>query len=227
MRTIIQTVTGQTESSLDFYAKLGFEIEKSEVGFWLMDASVTLWLNTSFNARPGSIFIKDDWSPVIPILKDRYCLLQDEKGYKLGDGNGNWIYLYSDQTLGQVPASDCRSILGNYAGISIECADIENSLSLYELFGFKKSSGSIEQGWISLVQGNTIVSLMTPGSCPHLFFNPSVTYFNGAENISVIEAVRKSGVPIAQEITHFNKSGIVDNIILSDPGHLGFFIYND
>ena len=44
--------------------------------------------------------------------------------------------------------------------------------------------------------------------CPHLFFNPSLTYFNGKEgNPKVITAVRDAGIPITEEITHFNREG--------------------
>lgn len=72
-----------------------------------------------------------------------------------------------------------------------------------------------------------MVSLMRPLNCPHLFFNPSLTYFNGGRNPEVIAAIRKAGVPISEEITHFNSRGEVDNVILRDPGGYGFFVFND
>jgi hypothetical protein len=68
---------------------------------------------------------------------------------------------------------------------------------------------------------------MAPNACPHLFFNPSLTYFNGKNNLQIIENIRKSGVDITEEITVFNKEGIVDNVILRDNGGLGFFIFSD
>jgi hypothetical protein len=68
---------------------------------------------------------------------------------------------------------------------------------------------------------------MKPLTCLHLFFNPSLTYFNGGNNLAVIENIRKLGIPITEEITHFNKDGIVDNIIIRDPGGFGFFVFND
>lgn len=43
----------------------------------------------------------------------------------------------------------------------------------------------------------------------------------------MIEAVRKAGIPITEEITHFNSEGIVDNIIIRDPGGYGFYVFND
>ena len=68
---------------------------------------------------------------------------------------------------------------------------------------------------------------MGPCCCPHLFFNPSLTYFNGGQNLPVIKAIREAGIPIAEEITHFNEEGVVDNVVLRDPGGLGMFIFND
>jgi hypothetical protein len=69
---------------------------------------------------------------------------------------------------------------------------------------------------------------MKPFSCPHLFFNPSLTFFNGKENNpKVIQKIRDLNIPITQEITAFNEEGLVDNIIIRDPGGLGFFVFND
>ena len=58
-------------------------------------------------------------------------------------------------------------------------------------------------------------------------YNPSLTYFNGGKNLPVIAAIREAGIPITEEITHFNEDGIVDNVILRDPGGYGFYIFND
>ena len=68
---------------------------------------------------------------------------------------------------------------------------------------------------------------MAANSCPHLFFNPSLTYFNSGRNPEVIAGIRAAGIPISEEITIFNKEGRVDNIIIRDPGGYGFFLFND
>jgi len=68
---------------------------------------------------------------------------------------------------------------------------------------------------------------MQPYSCPHLFFNPSMTFFNGKENLQIIERIRNLDIPITEEIREFNKEGIADNIIIRDPGGYGFFIFSD
>jgi hypothetical protein len=88
--------------------------------------------------------------------------------------------------------------------------------------------GNYEKPYMSLDLDGFSINLMKPNICPHLFFNPSFTFFNGKEgNPKVIAKVRELGIPIAEEITHFNKEGIVDNIIIRDPGGFGFFLFND
>ena len=65
------------------------------------------------------------------------------------------------------------------------------------------------------------ISLIQAQQCPHLFFNPSVTYFNGSHNLEIIH----KKIEITKEVTEFN--GEVDKIILRDSGDLGFFVFND
>ena len=43
----------------------------------------------------------------------------------------------------------------------------------------------------------------------------------------LIQKIRDLKIPITEEITVFNDQGVVDNIIIRDPGGLGFFIFND
>ena len=54
-----------------------------------------------------------------------------------------------------------------------------------------------------------------------------MTYFNGGNNLAVIQDIREAGIPITEEITQFNDRGEVDNVIIRDPGGYGFFIFND
>lgn len=119
-------------------------------------------------------------------------------------------------------------LLGTYAGISIETVSIQRSVDFYKAFGFTINMGHVDQGWISLENTDgTILSLMEVGSCSHSFANPSLTYFNGCKNLSVIEKIRQRGVVFFEEVNVFNKEGIVDNVILRDPGGLGVFVFND
>ena len=102
------------------------------------------------------------------------------------------------------------------------------SAKFWSIFGYEITTGKEEQGWIVMTkEGFLPISIMKPFACPHLFFNPSLTYFNGGNNLPVIKKIRNLGIPITEEITEFNKEGIVDNVIVRDPGGLGFFVFND
>ena len=54
-----------------------------------------------------------------------------------------------------------------------------------------------------------------------------MTYFNGGKNLPNIGKMREAGIEFAEEITHFSSDGVADNVIIRDPGGLGFFIFND
>src|SRR5690606_15097168 len=110
---------------------------------------------------------------------------------------------------------------------TLESIGINRSFKIWELLGFKHTMGSADQGWVGFSNDELSLSIMKPQTCPHLFFNPSLSYFNGKENLNVIQKIRDAGVSITEEITHFNKEGIVDNVIIRDPGGYGFFIFSD
>ena len=152
-----------------------------------------------------------------------------EGGYLLSDSSGSRVYLMEGESgLSFQAAESSDAVLGNFAGMSLETTDIHRSVGLWEALGFEKGMGSVEQGWVTYTNADQFtVSFMKPNSCPHLFFNPSLTYFNSGKNPEVIEKIRALGIPITEEITAFNKEGIVDNIIIRDPGGYGFFIFND
>ena len=63
--------------------------------------------------------------------------------------------------------------------------------------------------------------------CPHLFFNPSLTFFNGENNLKIIDQINNLNIAVTEEITVFNEDNIVDNIIIRDPGGLGYFLFSD
>ena len=131
-------------------------------------------------------------------------------------------------TMWGMAAEASSSVLGNYMGLSLETPDMDKSAQLFEILDFKAVMGSAEQGWVVFQNADGLgISLMKPMSCPHLFFNPSLTYFNGQNNLAVIEKIRALDIPITEEITHFNEENKVDNIIIRDPGGLGFFLFSD
>ncbi len=226
MNTIIQTPTPNLNRSLAFYEQLGFTaLENSNC---VTDGQVAVFINPDRFARAGIRLYRNNWSDTIPKLKLHGPVIETEQGYLLSDASGTWIYLIAGQSdLSNINTSS-PSILGNYAGVSLEVIDMESALPLWQRLGFERAAGGVESGWLTLKnEAGFAISLMKPLNCPHLFFNPSLTYFNGGQNPAIISAIRARAIPITEEITIFNDRNEVDNIIIRDPGGLGFFIFND
>jgi len=229
MTAIIQTPTNKLENSISFYEKLGFKMISRENLILYTDGKAIIEINPDRFARAGIKLYKQSWENEISKLKEITTLTNLPNGYLFSDPSGVWIYLIESEAEPKYKIEDSSfSVLGNFAGLSFETTDIQKSYSIYEILGFTKGMGSIENGFVTLSHNeNFTIALMKPLSCPHLFFNPSMTYFNGKNNLAVIENIRKLNIPITEEITYFNKEGIVDNIIIRDPGGYGFFIFSD
>ena len=229
MNTIVQTPTNNIKDSLEFYRRLGFKKLSGEGPTFISDGQVLIEINPDRFARAGIKLFGTNWKETAGKLEKITTVLPIEGGYLLSDPSGTWIYLIEAQDNSGFDLSEISpSVLGNFAGLSLETIPIAQSLQIWQLLGFSKTMGAIEQGWVSLTNKDGMtVSIMKPLSCPHLFFNPSLTYFNGENNMAIIEKVRGLKIPITEEITHFNDQGTVDNIIIRDPGGYGFFLFND
>ena len=227
MKAIIQTPTPDLKESIKFYQKLNFKMISDEP-FLMSDGKAVIEINKENTARAGVKLYQADWSKEVEQLQELTKVIEIENGYLFSDTSGVWFYLLNEESFPNIDISNVEtSILGNYMGVSIETIDIEKSIQILEILGLKTAMGSLEQGWIVLMNGTFGISFMKALSCPHLFFNPSLTYFNGKNNLGIIEKIRNANVPIAEEITVFNKEGIVDNVILRDNGGLGFFVFSD
>lgn len=227
MQGLIHTPTPHLSSSIDFYLKLGFS-QISEKPICLTDGKAFVEINPDRYSRSGFKFYKESWKVEIDKLKSITEVVPIKDGYLISDGNGVWIYLI--EGIPEIELSEKEasfSVLGNYMGISLESIDPKKSFEIYLTMGFKLVFGNLEGSYFSLTNNGFTITLMKALSCPHLFFNPSLTYFNGKNNPEIISKIRTLKIPITEEITHFNKEGIVDNIIIRDPGGLGFFIFND
>ncbi len=229
MNTFLQTPTNDLRQSLDFYKKLNFKILSAENPTLVSDGNAIIEINPDRFARAGVKFYKSNWATIVEQLQKLTKVLPIENGYLLSDKSGVWIYLMESNSTINFNLNEVEnSTLGNFAGLSLETTDIQGSIEIWEILGFSKTMGSVEQGWVAYEnQDKMTVSFMQPNSCPHLFFNPSMTYFNGKDNLSIIAKIREARIPITEEITHFNKEKIVDNIIIRDPGGYGFFIFSD
>lgn len=226
MKLIIQTPTPDLAKSKAFYSKLGFTQIIDSNSY--TDGKSIIEINSDRFARPGIKLITESWESVVKSLSSLTKVITIDNGYLLSDGSGTWIYLIESNESLTLPENCPASIFGNNQGITIENIDIENAANIWSAIGFKIVAGKIEQGWISMVNdyGN-VINIMSPNCCPHLFLNPSLSFFNGINNPEIINKIRATGIEITEEITHFNKDNIVDNIIMSDPGNVGFFIFND
>lgn len=229
MNTFFQTPTNNLRLSLDFYKKLNFKILSTKNPTLVSDGNAIIEINPDRFARAGVKFYKNNWATTVEQLQKMTKVSPIENGYLLSDKSGVWIYLMESNSTVNFDLSEVKnSTLGNFAGLSLETTDIQQSIEIWKILGFVRTMGSIEQGWVAYEnQDKMAVSFMQPNSCPHLFFNPSMTYFNGKNNLPIIAKIREAGIPITEEITHFNQEGIVDNIIIRDPGGYGFFIFSD
>lgn len=224
---LVHTPAPNLAVSENFYSRLGFSKLEANSNIWQSDACL-VELNPDKYARAGLKLFGSNWSATIKKIKRLASVYPIAGGHLCFSPSGTAVYLIESSTSPAYPLSKKPSLLGKYAGLSLESAKLEASTQFWEALGFKMKYGSPDQGWLSFVHSESLgVSIMKPLTCPHLFFNPSLTYFNGKENLAIIERIRATGLPIAQEVTAFNTENIVDNIILRDPGGYGFFIFND
>ncbi len=227
MQTILQTPTPNLAQSLHFYQQLNFQVLPTSSTI-VTDGQVNILINPDRFARLGILIYREDWSTIVLALKKKYTILEQSNGYLLCDPSGVQVHLLHSEPPIISTKEVSFALTGQFAGVSIETADIAQSIDFWESIGYTIQSGSLDQGWLTFSNGSNVdISLMKLGSCPHLFFNPSLTYFNGTKNLGIIQQLKVLQVPITEEITHFNKEGIVDNIIIRDPGGLGFFLFND
>lgn len=228
MQLILQSPTPNISQSKGFYEQLGFELleSKGERHFF-SDGTIVVEINEERTARLGLKLYRSDWSELIKELEMELFVKAFSGGYLTNVPSSVWVY-FIEKELGLKNASIEKSILGNNGGISLEVIDIKKALAFWQKLGFEAIMGGEEQGWVALQDKyNNRISLLAPLTCPHLFYNPSINYFNGKDNLVVIDQIRKIGISITEEITHFNKEGNVDNVMLRDPGGLGFFVFSD
>jgi len=226
MKTIINTVAVNLDDSLKFYSALGFEHKLVDDGAYVFDRSVVIHLNSQSSQRLGLSLIQSDWSSELTALQEYSNPIDIGEHYLISDTSGIHIRLL--QSHSELPHSATNSILGNYSGISIEVIEFNRCKLIWEALGYQQSAGDASKGWIVLSkEDNLDVSLIKAGSCPHIFTNPGLNYFNGKSNLEVIENIRDSAVKIAEEISAFSKIGEVDNVVLQDPAGLTFFLFSD
>ena len=227
MQLFYNTPTPNMEQSKNYFSKLNFDLHQYGDTCYVYDQQLCISITEDRKQRSGLCFIKSSWTEELDKLRIFATVHSVGGAHYLAGPSGSWIQLKEGKEI-ELPASQKKSLLGNFAGLSLETMDMALSARIFACLGFEHSMGEIEKGWLSYSdQFENTVSLMSPFACPHLFSNPSLTFFNGAENPKIIQAVRDLAVPILEEVTAFNKEGVVDNIILREPGGYGFFVFND
>lgn len=228
MEIIIHSPSPNPAESLAFYKKLGYQVKENQGNPILTDGMMLIELNPDSSARPGIKIIKSSWKNEVLKLEKLCQVYKTNDGYLINDFSGCWIYLVEDkEALNFELKGESFGLTGNFSGISLEASDVEKTFAIWSAVGFTLSHGKIGDNYVVLDLNGFNVALMKPQTCPHLFINPSLTFFNGKNNLGLIKQIREANIPITEEITCFNKEQIVDNIILRDPAGYGMFIFSD
>ena len=226
MKTIVQTPTPNYDESCNFYEKSGFSLTKEADKTFAYSNGLTIEINTDRFSRAGIKCLGKNWEDFLAKTELSSKATKTENGFLLTAPSGCCIYLEGEYE--NIPNTNSIPLIGTYGGFSLETNQIEESIQFWSAFDYKQTMGDINQGWVVLSNEEGFkISLMKYQCCPHLFFNPSLSYFNGKDNLAIIDNIRAANIDITEEISHFNPDGIVDNIIIRDPGGLGFFIFSD
>lgn len=230
MKMITVTPAVDISLSIEFYEKAGFLKIDADDAVVFADSNNYMVLDNSASTRPALKFFEIDLAKWKSKNPSSPFIIQSNEALRTIDPSGVHIILTTDKAPTWLKgSSDHKSIFGNFAGISIEAVAFKKTVLFYESIGYKITNGKVENNSYVVLEKEAAVSIsiMAYGSCPHQFYNPSLTYFNSGQNAPIIQKVKENGLRIAEEITVFNKEGIVDNIIVRGPGDWGFFIFND
>lgn len=225
--TLLTSPSSNLTASKKYYTTLDFNVIEKKNKCYAIGKEVVIELNQTLYARKGLRLIRPE--ATLKDMLNNLPSIKIEDDHLIVSPEGCCIYVNSAPLL--LAKKDFRtecSLLGNFQGISIECANIETSLEFWLKIGFKQVAGNAEAGWIALKnEDNFDLSLMRYGICPHQFTNPGLNFFNGKANPIIIEEIKKRGLNIQQEITHFNPGEPAENIIMADPSGLFSFVFND
>lgn len=206
MRLIIESPASDLKNSLLYYKRLGFQCVEWEDVYLCQTKQLCILLNPDPHSRPcinlfGVQTQKTELSP-----------------------SGTRIKQLKKNVL--IPQVEHKSLFGNYNGVCLETLDLNASYRFWQAKGFKGGLAA-QATWCSLEhESGAVISLLKANHCPHLFVNPSLAFFNGTKNSAVIKQIKTLQIPIQQEVI-FGKETLANNLVLSDPGGIGFFIFND
>ena len=232
-KILLQTAAPNLDASCRFYETTGF-VKTAQSGnhHVYSDVAFDILVNGEVGARPGFRVYTDD----LPALKTKLTsfgpLFPHATGFVTSDPNGVRVFLLPVSEYPSIDKSmtSTNNMCGNNYGAGIETTKFDESIAFWQALGYQPSTEITKNSQYATLtfDGSLAITFFQPGICPHAFYNPSLTYFNGKEgNPVVIAKLRHAGIKPVEEITEFNDQGEVDNIIISDPGGLHSFIYND
>lgn len=228
MAYVLVTPTPALRQSLDYYGSLGFEYRKHKDKHFVFDNQLVIEINENRFARPGIKLHFKNLEERVSAVRRSVKVFEDDNYYMFDLPGPLRVYLTDKEELVPLFRHTVNSVLGNFSGICIETAESQKASEISQTLGMRFVYGDTESSFFTMGNEDMAkISFMAPCTCPHLFFNPSLCFFNGAQNTERIARVRKAGVDIAEEITLFNAQGEVDNIVLRDPGGFGIFMFSD
>ncbi len=222
----LTTPAPDPEVSATSLSRLGFEPVAPGASL-MTDGAAVIDMDTSPRARAGVRVWRGALAGEVEATLELHGAAAFEGGQLVTAPSGVPVWVMD----GVGPAHELGrlgSLLGTFAGISIETPNLSRSVAFWSgLLDAQVAAGGIDQGWLTLRRdGMEDLSFMGPLACPHSFANPSLTYFNGDRNADVIRAVRAREIPVFEEVGG-TESTPAENIILREPGGLGFFVFND
>ena len=194
-RPRVITCTPDVEDTRRFYNRLQFDefIDPAGGNVCFTDGRVIIEVAPERTARI---------TLVVPVNLETFTDLRprsadgDDDALLLCDPNGVRV-----RPLVHAPDSEAGdgtpSMLGTgFHGFSIEAVDPAATIEFWKTLGLEPISGDLNQGYVTMsAEGAPTVTILKAGSCPHLFFNPGLNYFNSGRNPEVIAAVRNAGNP--------------------------------
>lgn len=229
-KVIINSAAQNINRVSAFYDKIGFKNALNNQ-IYVTDNQSVIKLNSS-NSTRVCIELYTDNSPKIRELL-MPSIFEKDSSYVTSDPNGVLIDVFdiADYPNLTFPDNSDTSLLGNYAGIGIETLKMKESVDFYVMLGYN-SPGELNgsESYLTL-QNDELppLTLFKMGMCPHSFYNPSLTFFNGKEqNPILIKKMKELGITFTEEVTVFSKDSTqLENVIVEDGGGLHFFVFND
>ena len=165
MHAIIQTATSDLAKSQSFYTKLGFTLLSEKNPCLFTDGSVVIEINPERYARPALILKDTSWQDIAEKLEKITDVVETNEGFLINEPSGALIHLVETDEFEEfeLPKKN-SSLLGTFAGISLETIAIKRSIEIWKTLAFTDEKGAIDQGWMSLIAAPLVQTLHLQGS---------------------------------------------------------------